>query len=154
MIIANMRNTSLSLWLPRLTAFVLGLLLAGSAVYWGLQWPRSATGPALPTVPTAEAQLPVDATAVARLLGGSTTQPDMAAAPELRSRLQLTGIIASPAGHGVALLSLDGKPPKPYRVGSVLEDGLVLQSVRTRSVALGREANGPVRLQLELAPRP
>jgi hypothetical protein len=30
---------------------------------------------------------------------------------------------------GAALIAVDGKPPKPYRVGARIEDGLVLQGV-------------------------
>jgi general secretion pathway protein C len=85
---------------------------------------------------------------MARLLGAEAVA--QAAAPDAASRFRLTGIIASGSGHGVALLSIDGKPAKPYRVGSQLETGWMLQSVETRRVALATDAKAPVGLQLEL----
>jgi general secretion pathway protein C len=88
---------------------------------------------------------------VARLLG--TEVVAAAAAPEAASRFRLTGIIARSGGQGVALVSIDGKPAKPYRVGSQLEEGWMLQSVQQRQAALATDANAPVRLQLELPPR-
>lgn len=154
MIIPNMQATLRKPWLPRLAAFVLALLLASSVAFWVLRWPAQdrTSAPPLPVV--LEAPVAVDATALERLLGGAAS-PVAAAAPDAAGRFRLTGIIASGAGKGVALLSIDGKPPKPYRVGSQLEDGLMLQSVEKRRVALAADASAPVRFQLELpAPPP
>jgi general secretion pathway protein C len=57
------------------------------------------------------------------------------------------------AGKGVALLAIDGKPAKAFRIGSTVDAGWVLQSVQPRSVALGPEVGGPARLLLELPRR-
>ena len=137
--------------MPRLSAFMVALLLAASLVFWILHWPRSDGGQGLPLPVASEDLAPAPAGAVARLLG--TEAVAAAAAPDAASRFHLTGIIAQPAGQGVALLSIDGQPAKPYRVGSQLEEGWMLQSVEKRRVALATDANAPVRLQLELPVR-
>ena len=150
MIIANMQVTTLNPWPPRLATFTVALLLAGSVVFWLLRWPARDAGPDLPVAVTTRALEPANPQAVARLLGAEAVASATPVMVDAASRFRLTGIIASGSGHGVALLSIDGKPPKPYRVGSVLEDGLMLQSVEQRSVALAADAKGPVRVRLEL----
>jgi general secretion pathway protein C len=49
---------------------------------------------------------------------------------------------------------VDGKPARPYRVGSVVEEGLVLQSVHARQAVLGAPGNAQPLLTLELPPPP
>lgn len=151
MIIANMQVTAWKPWMPRLAAFGVGLLLAASLVFWVLCWPTPAQHSLAPPATSEELQA-APTEVVARLLGGVPTVAS--AAPDVASRFRLTGIIASSAGgQGVALLSIDGQPAKPYRVGSLLEEGWMLQSVQQRSAALAPNAQAPVRLQLELPPR-
>jgi len=151
MIIANMQRSA-TLWLPRIAAFGVALLLAGSSVVWVLRMQRPAAEGVLPVVSSQAETPPVDLAAVSRVLGSAAPGPAPIAA-EGSTRFRLTGIIASAGGQGVALLSVDGKPPKPYRRGTALEDGLVLQSVQARSVNLAADTTGPVRLRLELPPR-
>ena len=154
MIIANMQVTAWKPWTPRLAAFAVALLLAASLVGWILRWPVSQTGRALPLPPTGEALPAVPAALVASLLGAEAAAADAAAVPDAASRFRLTGIIASgSASQGVALLSIDGQPAKPYPVGALLEAGWMLQSVQPRRVALATDAHAPARLQLELPPR-
>lgn len=153
MIIANMQDTTRKPWMPRLAAFVVGLLLAGSMVFWVLHWPAADGGRSVPPAVAGEELPPPPLAAVARLLGGEAQASASAAAPDAASRFRLTGIIASGAGQGVALLSIDGKPARPYRVGSQLEEGWMLQSVEKRSVALATDASAPPGLQLALPQR-
>jgi general secretion pathway protein C len=153
MIIANMQTTAWKPWMPRVAAFGVGLLLAASVVFWILRWPSTDSGRVLPLSQTSEELPPAPVATVARLLGAEAAAPELVAAPDAASRFRLTGIIASAFGQGVALLSIDGQPSKPYAVGSQLEAGWMLQSVEQRRVALAADANGPVRLQLEL-PKP
>jgi general secretion pathway protein C len=40
-------------------------------------------------------------------------------------------------GHGLALIAVDGKPPKAYAVGARLDSDLVLQSVGLRTASIG-----------------
>jgi general secretion pathway protein C len=150
MIIANMHAIPLNPWTPRLAAFVVAMLLAGSVVFWVLQWPRANTGSSVPTALARSEPAPSNPVALARLLGADAVVAAPAAMPDAASRLRLTGVIASGQGHGIALIAIDGKPPKPYRVGSVVEEGLVLQSVERRVAVLGAELRGPERVRLEL----
>ncbi len=143
---ATALSTSSRVALPVVTLLVWGAV-AFSAVTWGLRW--SATG-AAPSNATAAAQtLPeVDATAAARSLGAAPVQA--AAAPTLASRFQLQGVMAGGPNAGAALIAVDGKPAKPYRVGAVLADGMVLQSVEGRRISVGASMDGPQILVLEL----
>jgi general secretion pathway protein C len=141
-------------WIVRGATFALWALAAGSAAYWGLKL-SSATRPLTAPVAAPRQVAPVDPVAVARMLGSS---PAAAAAPApviaLASRLQLVGVAAGArSGGGAAVISVDGKPARPYRVGSAIEEGLVLQSVRGRQAVIASRDGQPV-LTLELpAPR-
>lgn len=132
--------------LPAASLLVWGAV-AFSAVTWGLRW--SATGIA-PSNATAAAQaLPeVDVSAAARSLGAAPVQA--AVAPTLASRFQLQGVMAVGPDAGAALISVDGKPAKPFRVGAAVVDGLVVQLAQGRRVSLGAAADGPQALVLEL----
>jgi general secretion pathway protein C len=143
---ANALSASSRMVLPAASLLVWGAV-AFSAVTWGLRW--SATG-AAPSNATAAAQaLPeVDVSAAARSLGAAPVQA--AAAPTLASRFQLQGVMAGGPDAGAALISVDGKPAKPYRVGAVVADGLVLQSAQGRRVSLGSAMDGPQTLALDL----
>ena len=147
-----MQPNSQNIWWPRLAAFVLAGLAAASAVYWGLKWPGASAPAAAITVATTETASS-DPQALARALGGGTasTAPVAAIAlPSLGSRLSLVGVVADSKRGGAALISVDGKPARPYRVGAHVEDGLVLQSVALRSAALAPDANGPISVTLEM----
>ena len=132
--------------LPVATLLVWGAV-AFSAVTWGLRW--SATGESTSNATAAAQALPeVDVSAAARSLGAAPVQA--AAAPTLASRFQLQGVMAGGPDAGAALIAVDGKPAKPYRVGAVVADGLVLQSAQGRRVNLGAAIDGPQALVLEL----
>jgi general secretion pathway protein C len=138
-------------WTVRGATFALWALAAASAVYWGLQVGGAASAlraPAAPTRPVAA----VDPDAIARLLGGT---PAAGAAPvaSLASRFQLVGVVAGvSSGAGAAVLSVDGKPARPYRVGTMIEEGLILQSVQGRRATLAAQPDGPAVVTLELPP--
>jgi general secretion pathway protein C len=91
-----------------------------------------------------------DPAAIARLMGASPAQAAAAPAVNIASRFALAGVVARPSGTGVALISVDGKPAKPYRVGAPVEEGLVLQAVEPRRALLGPSAQGPASVTLEL----
>ena len=148
-----MLTASPATWTVRGATFALWALAAASAVYWGLQLAGRQSAVNVPVVP-ARAVPAADPVAIARVLGGSTTAA-VAAAPQptLASRLQLVGVAAGESsGGGAAVISVDGKPARPYRVGSMIEEGLVLQSVRGRQATLAAQPNGPAILTLELPP--
>ena len=135
-----------ALWVNLLT-WAVWACVAFSAVTWVLRWTAVQD---MSSVTMAEPQpLPdVDATAVARSLGAAPVQA--VAAPSLASRFQLLGVLAGGPHAGAALMSVDAKPAKPYRVGAVVVDGLVLQSTQARRVSLGAALEGPPTLTLDL----
>jgi general secretion pathway protein C len=138
-------SASSRLVLPAASLLVWGAV-AFSAVTWGLRW--SATGVAPSNATTAAQALPeVDVSAAARTLGAS---PVAFAAPTLASRFQLQGVMAGGPNVGAALIAVDGKPAKPYRVGAVVADGLLLQSAQGRRVTLAAAMDGSQSLVLEL----
>jgi general secretion pathway protein C len=146
-----MYSSTHSIWWPRLSALVLAALAAGSAVYWALKWPGSATAP-MATVAMNEAPA-ADPLVLARVLGGGNSAVATAPAPAVisaSSRMALVGVVANGQNGGSALISVDGKPARPYRVGSQVEEGLLLQSVGPRRALLAADLQGPASLTLEL----
>jgi general secretion pathway protein C len=137
-------------WAVAGATFLLWALVASSAVYWGLKMTSRAGG--MPVAPVAtRAPAAADPVALARLLGAT---PAVAAAgpaaPSAASRFTLVGVISSASQHGVALISIDGKPAKPFRVGTTVDEGLVLQAVEPRRAVLAPSANSAAVVTLEL----
>lgn len=136
---------------PAVAAGVLWLAAGLSAGYWVLL----AMG-RTPVTPVAAAPLalPVaDPAVVARALGflPVVAVADVAQAPvPVPSRYVLLGVVSVGAAQGAALIGLDGQPPRPYRVGAVLDGGLVLQSVSRNTVRLGPALQGPATVELSL----
>lgn len=142
----------------RLSSFVVWALVAASVAVWGLR--LAARGQAVPAqaVVTATTGLPVLGD-LSRLLGAVVaeavpTAEAAAAAPAWAARLKLLGIVAPRGGAagGLALVSIDGKPPQVLRVGSELEPGLRLQALEWRVARFGGE--GQAGFTLELPPLP
>jgi general secretion pathway protein C len=147
----------------RLATFVLWLLAAGSVAYWVLKFVRGPVAPAAANVASLSAggagAAAVDSVALARGLGGGAPAApvDNPVNPPPSSinasRFNLTGVVVSPARqarNSVALIGMDGKPAKPYRVGTVLTDGVVLHSVAAGKAMLATSADAPVAVTLEL----
>jgi general secretion pathway protein C len=141
-----------SLWPPRIAALVLSTAAAASVAYWGLHWQLSTT-PNLAATPAGGDQ-PVDSAAVAKALGaaGSAAQELVSQAPRPSdaSRFVLQGVLGN-ASAGSALIAVDGKPPKPVRVGDSLADDWTLRQVQGRRAVLSRQG---VDLELTLPPLP
>jgi general secretion pathway protein C len=62
----------------------------------------------------------------------------------------LQGIVAEADGGGAALIAVDGKPPKPYRVGAPIDESLVLKSVEPRRATLAANLQAAPAVTLEL----
>jgi general secretion pathway protein C len=127
-------------------------LAAGAAVFWVLRLASPADAVA------AAASMPrpsvaADSDAVARLLGVLPASSAAPVAPEAASRFALSGVVADPSKQGAALIAIDGKPPRPFRVGSKVGDNYVLQSVGLRSATLGAQVDGPAAFTLQLPVR-
>ncbi|HEX2009962.1 MAG TPA: hypothetical protein VJN44_03400, partial [Roseateles sp.] len=140
--------------LARLLAFVVWALLACVSVFW---WLKLSARP-LPVPP--QAVPAIDAAGpranLSRLLG----EPQAAAAPlpavAGEGRYKLVGLVApkqagpAHAGEGVAMIAVDGAPPRPVRVGAAVDGEMRLLALDGNSAALGNQ--GVVSLKLTLAP--
>ena len=130
-------------------------LVAAGALFWCLRLFVSAP-PVPPSTPVA-ANGPVVHGDLSRLLGADL-QPQVAAAaaePAPDARFQLIGVVTprapSAAREGVALIAVDGKPAKAFRVGAVIDGQTVLKSVAARGAMLGPRDGAP-QVTLNLAP--
>jgi general secretion pathway protein C len=137
----------------RLLAFVIWAAVAASAVFWLLRlWSSSPAAPAN-TVPVAIASPPRGD--LDRVFGSPPAAAGPAAAPTapaLASRFKLLGVAAPREGGdttGLALIAVDGKPARGFKVGTVIDGDLVLQSVHPRGAALGPAGAAPA-VSLEL----
>jgi len=132
------------------TSFALWALVGISAVYWGLKLGGTGRSANVP-VPPLRAVAPSDPAALARLLGSAPSALPTALVPSLASRFQLVGVVAGiQSGAGAALIAVDGRPAKSFRVGASVAEGLVLQSVRGRQAMLGAAMGGPATVTLDL----
>jgi general secretion pathway protein C len=140
----------------RLLAFLLWAAVAATLVFWALR--LGARAPAVPAQAVAVSTAAGARGDLGRLLGQPAAQSEeQPQAPPEAGRFQLVGVVA-PRGdagtrEGLALIAVDGKPARTYRVGAPLDERWVLQSVRTRAAVLGpRSGNGHI--ELELPPPP
>lgn len=146
--------------LPRLTslaAFTVAATLLASVVYWGLKLlVRAAAVPAHASLATA--MLP-PAPDWSRLFGVELAAVVAeATAPPPDTRYQLIGVVAprgalGAASGGLAVIAVDGKPPRTYRVGAVIDGPTVLQGVQQRGASLGPRGGAPT-VSLQVAPLP
>ncbi len=141
-------------WAPRLATLALWALAGAGALYWALALSPRAEGPAPVAAPQAPA---VDPQAVARLLGAGAeaSAGDAAPAPQAPARFRLLGVLSGTAsGGGAALIAVDGKPAKPFRLGAEVEPGLVVQSLSRREVHLGPPGGAPAAMTLQVPLKP
>ena len=131
--------------LSRSVAFLVWALVAVTCVFWGT---RLLARPAVSSVPVVGMDTALTASAdVSRLLGTAlqTEAVPIEAAPQISNRFRLTGVVApkAPSEQGLALISVDGNPPRVYRVGAAIDGDLMLRSVnmRTATVASSRNSN-------------
>jgi general secretion pathway protein C len=145
-----MATTLQGRWAVRLTTLVLWMLVAGSGVYWTLR--IASRAPAAMVAAPPRAAFAADPAAVARLLGAVPAMAAAAGVPamSLASRFSLVGVVAERSRHGAALIAVDGKPARPYRVGAAIDQGILLQSVEARRAVLSASAGGPALVTLEL----
>ncbi|MEO7336200.1 MAG: hypothetical protein ABIV63_06435 [Caldimonas sp.] len=138
----------------RLSAFVIWALIAATVVFWGLRLFVHAT-PA-PGNAVAVGGAVSGGGDLTRLLGAPPVAAQTAiVTPDAGARFHLLGImaprraVAGAKAQGVALIAVDGKPPRAYAVGAHLDSDLVLQSVSLRTASIGR-SEGAQTLLLEI----
>lgn len=145
----------------RWVSFGLWALIAASAIGWGFKLFVKAP-PVPPEARVADATLALRGDPT-RVLGVDPVEPPkdgQAPTPVADDRFQLIGVVAPrsknpalAAREGVALIAVDGKPPRAYRVGAQVDDDTVLKLVRARGAELGPR-DGATTIALELAPPP
>ncbi len=145
-----MQTRSHQPWGVRLGTLAAWALAAASLAYWGLR--LTAPPPGMPAPTAAPAPVAADVQAMARLLGAVAAQAEpQEAPPPVSSRFALVGVLAGQqGGSGAALIAVDGKPAKPYRVGATVDAGLVLQSLGPRQASLGNGQDGAATVMLEM----
>lgn len=142
----------------RVSAFIIWAAVAASIAYWGLRWLAPPTG-----VPAQAVTVSVGAGAhgdIRRLLvaaaDGSNRPPDAGSASALAGRIRLLGVVAPHDGSragGLALLSVDGKPPRAVGIGHAIDGDLILQKVSQRQIEVG-PAGSPAAVRLDLPALP
>ncbi len=140
--------------LSRFFALLIWAAVALSVAFWGLRWfGQSMSVPPGTASATMDNSLRGD---VSKLLSGPAQPVDDVAAPAqqaaLAGRLQLLGVVAprQEGGRaGVALLVLDGKPARAYRLGQVVDGELVVQTISQRQVQIGAQG-GPAAVSLDM----
>lgn len=143
----------------RILALLIWAAVAASVAYWGLRWLAN---------PTA---VPANASAVSlgnagkgdphKLLAGPAkasgpAAPDNGQNAMLAGRIKLIGVVAPrhPQDQGgVALISVDGKPPRAIRMGGVVDGNNVLKVLTQRTAEIG-PADGPTAVTLDLPSLP
>lgn len=140
------------------SAVVAGLLWLGAGLSAGY-WVLLALGrtPVTPVAATPMASPVADPALVARALGvlPVTAVAGVAQAPMAApSRYVLLGVVAVAGNQGAALIGMDGQPPRPYRVGAVIDGGLVLQAVSRNTARLGPALQGPSTVELAVPEAP
>jgi general secretion pathway protein C len=139
----------------RALAFLIWAVAAMCAMFWALRMFIAA--PLVPSYAT-----PADTQRGARgdlskLLGREVVVANTPqAAPEAASRFHLVGVVApkgaaAASALGLALLSVDNKPARHYRVGTPVDGDVWLLSVGTRTAALGPR-QGPASFSVALPP--
>jgi general secretion pathway protein C len=141
------------MWQRLLTISTWALVGASAVAYTLRLWPGSA-----PSQAALAASTPVEGelsgASLKRLMGGATVTET---ALPTDNRYSLLGVAAPRADdqqglQGVALLSVDGAPPRAVRVGQWVDAQTQLLRVSARGAELGRDGVARVRLPLSGVP--
>ena len=150
-ILFNHNRAMRQVWISRLVTLLVWLAVGLSAAYWLLRW-QGGQNVASQAQVAVGAAFAADPQQIAKFLGAVENTPvAIAAPPMVSSRFGLVGIAKAAVDRSVALISIDGKPPKQFRIGAVVESGLVLKSVSSRSVELAPAVGAPASFKLEFA---
>jgi len=136
----------------RLLSFAIWAVVAASAVFWLMRL-LARPDAAPPHTVTVTANTQVAAADLSRLLGSTrTAAAEVAAEPPPDARFKLIGVVAPKTdarSGGLALIAIDGKPPRPVSLGGTVDGSLVLLAVNHRRAELG-PAGGIATVRLEL----
>ena len=144
-----MQTNAFQVWGTRLATLLLAALAALSGTYWAL---KSTHANSVSSAAPAAGFAGLDPQALARALGGGGAVAPAGAPVAPSTAYVLVGVLADRQHGGAALISVDGKAAKPYRVGAPVDGNLVLQSVVGRRAVLAAAVDGPAQMTLELPP--
>jgi general secretion pathway protein C len=133
---------------PSASAALLGCAAAASVVFWVLNFPSGMVVQGLPLAQSTGPATGPSSVHMAKALGVQAALPDVSIAQS--SRFVLWGLVAGASGQGSALIAVDGQPPRPYRVGQTVTDGVVLQGLAPKQAQLGANAQGAALFSLSL----
>lgn len=144
-----MQTIALQVWGIRLATLVIAALAALSGTYWVLKSTHAnSVSAAAPSAGFAG----LDPQALARALGGGGVGASAGETVAVGTAYVLVGVLADSQRGGAALIAIDGKAAKPYRVGATVDGKLVVQSVAGRRAVLAASMEGPAQMTLELPP--
>ncbi len=125
----------------RIFAFLVWAACAFGLAFWGLRW--LAKPMSVPDYSAAVSMVNAPRSDMTRLLTAPETAASAAAPASdqsaLAARIQLIGLMATPSGQGagVALLTVDGKPAKAFRVGQLVDGEHVILAITKQGVNIG-----------------
>ncbi len=137
---------------PGAWAALLWCAAAASVVFWMLNFPSGSGVLGVPVVQSSGQAVATSAfqpsAHLARVWGVQASVPEVSVAQS--SRFQLWGVVAAASGQGSALIAVDGQPPKAFRVGQTVTEGLILQSLGPKQAQLGARVQGAALFSLSL----
>jgi general secretion pathway protein C len=137
---------------PGAGAALLWCAAAASAVFWVLNYPSGSAVQGVPEVRSAGQATAASALQpsvyLARAWGVQAPAPEVSIAQS--SRFQLLGVVAGASGQGSALIAVDGQPPRAFRVGQTVTEGVVLQGLGPKQAQLGATVQGAALFSLSL----
>ena len=135
----------------RLTSLLVWAVVAYSAVVFALQWGGGVPVDAVVAGSEQKQVTPdVDTLSVSNALG---VAPVQSASASLASRFVLVGVMDGGPAQGVALISVDGKPAKPYRLGQAVSEGFVVVGTGPKKAELAPQLGAAPALVLDLPPK-
>lgn len=146
-----MKTRSASIWSLRLITLAVWLLAVLCGVYWAMKFVT--VKPVNAVFAAASPAVVLDSQAIAKLLGAPDSVAGQAIITPASSNYALFGLAVTKTGSGVALISTDGKPAKPYRVGSKVADEWVLKSISRTDAILATAMNAADGMKLDLPMR-
>jgi general secretion pathway protein C len=130
-------NTTNRFGWPSALAALTWAMAAGGVMYWGLLLTAPAALPVvgLSSAPMASSQ---SMSTVAKVLGHAKSVPQATTPSSVQ--YQLVGVIASTKGQGSALIAVGVLPPKAFRVGQEVSEGVKMISLAPKQARL--KSNG------------
>ena len=138
-------------WTLRLFTFIVWAAVGLCVAYWAFKFVT--TKPVEATAAVALPAVVVDTKAIAKLLGATDNIATQAINTPANAKFSLFGLAATSTGHGIALIAIEDKPAKPYRVGAKVTDDLVLKSISKVNAILAVSLSAPDGPKLELPKR-